>query len=242
MKAKKAIIYDDQCPMCRWYTQAFVDAELLDKDHRISFAELSASPLSRQIELHRSKHEIPLVDIEGGETIYGVDSLLHLLQPKLPWLRYLMRIQPVNFFVRQLYNLVSYNRGIMAPSYPSFRQFDCTPDFHWGYRLFMILLLGGAGFYFSLPVINSLEWSNDILYVGLGLLVAGLPFFGRQYISYLGHVSVAFFLSGLCLAVGSWIPLLNTLAGILAILLFGWQYIRRYHILWAQMKWIKVAA
>lgn len=241
MKAKKAIIYDDQCPMCRWYTQAFVEAELLSEEHRISFAELNASPLSTQIELERSKHEIPLVDIDGGETIYGVDSLVHLLQPRFPWLKKLMQIKPFNFLVRRLYKLVSYNRGIMAPSYPSFREFDCTPDFHWGYRLLLIALLGGAGTYSCLSVISDFGWSANSVYAGLALLVAGLPFSDKHYISYLGHLSIVLFLTGLILLVGSGLSGTTLIPCIIASLFFSWQYARRYYLLWAQIRWEKAA-
>lgn len=239
MKTEKAIIYDDQCPMCRWYTQAFVDAELLQEGHRISFAELTASPLAEQIEPQRSKHEIPLVDLEGGETIYGVDSLVHLLQPKFPWLKRLMKIGPFNLLIRRLYSFISYNRGIMAPSYPSFRQFDCTPDFHLGYRLLLILLLGGMGLYFCLPMIDHFGWGWYSVYAGLGLLVAGLPFSGKHYISYLGHLSVVLFLVGTILAIGNGFPALGLIPSMIAGLLFTWQYMRRYRILWAQIRWVK---
>ena len=84
MKTEKAIIYDDNCPMCKWYTGAFVEANLLKSSNRISFSELNDTPLAEQIEMQRSKHEIPLVDLDGGETIYGVDSLVQLLKPRFP--------------------------------------------------------------------------------------------------------------------------------------------------------------
>lgn len=239
MKTEKAIIYDDNCPMCKWYTGAFVEAKLLKSSNRISFSELSNSPLADQIEMYRSKHEIPLVDLAGGETIYGVDSLVHLLQPKLPILGKLMRIRPISYSVRKLYKFISYNRGIMAPSYPTYRRYDCTPDFHLGYRLLLIIGLGGLGCFLSYPTLVELGLLKQGLLVGLGLLLLGLPFLKRHFISYLGHLSIAVFLAGLLLSIGRLALLLEPIFVGVALFVFLWQSFRRYRILWAQMQWLK---
>ena len=239
MKTEKAIIYDDNCPMCRWYTQAFVNADLLAENNRISFSELAASPLVEQIEMHRSKHEIPLVDLEGGKTIYGVDSLVHLLSPRLPILRQLMDVGPIAYMIKKLYKFISYNRGIMAPSYPNYRKYDCTPDFHLGYRLLLILLLGGSGLWLGSSHITYFGGGDIALYAGLILLLAGLPFLGTHYISYLGHLSIVLFLAGIVIKVGNLFPGLGSVFSLFALSIFIWQYVRRYHILWAQMRWIK---
>jgi len=239
MKTEKAIIYDDNCPMCRWYTQAFVKADLLAENNRISFSELASSPLVEQIEMHRSKHEIPLVDLAGGKTIYGVDSLVHLLSPRLPILRKLMNLGPITYMIKELYKFISYNRGIMAPSYPNYRKYDCTPDFHLGYRLSMILLLGGLGLWLGASSITHFGGEDIALYAGLGFFIAGLPFLHTHYISYLGHLSIILFLASMVAKIGSLFPVLNPIFSLLAISIFIWQYLRRYHILWAQMHWTK---
>lgn len=239
MKTEKAIIYDDNCPMCKWYTGAFVEANLLTSANRISFSELSESPLAEQIEMQRSKHEIPLVDLAGGKTIYGVDSLVHLLQPKFPILGKLMQVQPISYLVRRLYKFISYNRGIMAPSYPSYRKYDCTPDFHLGYRLMLVLLLGGLGSILSYPTLLEFGFQQHALLLGLGLLFLGAPFMKGHYISYLGHVSVVLFLVGLLLCIGRLIPIIEPLFVGASLVIFIWQLLRRYRILWAQMNWKK---
>lgn len=239
MKTEKAIIYDDNCPMCQWYTGAFVEANLLKSSNRISFSELSESPLAEQIQMQRSKHEIPLVDLAGGETIYGVDSLVHLLQPKFPLVEKLMQVAAISYFVRRLYKFISYNRGIMAPSFPTYRKYDCTPDFHLGYRLLLVLLLGGLG--------SSLLYTSLLrhvvpaygLLIGAGLLFLGLPFFKRHYVSYLGHLSVVLFLAGLILGMGEVMPFFQSIFLGVSMAIFLWQFIRRYRILWAQMQWKK---
>lgn len=242
MKTEKAIIYDDNCPMCRWYTTAFVNAELLTESNRISFSELATSPLVEQIELHRSKHEIPLVDLKGGKTIYGVDSLVHLLSPRVPVLGKLMEVSPIAYLIKKLYKFISYNRGIMAPSYPSYRKYDCTPDFHLGYRLLMIILLGGTGLWLGSSATTYFGGEHLALYAGLGVLIAGLPFLRTHYISYLGHLSISLFLASIITKIGSLFPVISSIFSFLAITIFIWQYARRYHILWAQKHWKKKAS
>lgn len=237
MKTEKAIIYDDNCPMCKWYTGAFVEANLLKSSNRISFSELNDSPLAEQIEMQRSKHEIPLVDLDGGETIYGVDSLVHLLQPKFPIIGKLMQVPTLSYLIRKIYKFISYNRGIMAPSYPSYRKYDCTPDFHLGYRALLVLFLGGLGSFLSYPTLSDFGILQYSLAAGLGLLFLGFPFFKRHYLSYLGHISVVLFLVGLLLRIGHLIPLVEPLFLGSALVVFIWQYLRRYRILQAQMNW-----
>ncbi|NRB46257.1 MAG: DUF393 domain-containing protein [Saprospiraceae bacterium] len=240
MKTEKAIIYDDNCPMCKWYTGAFVQANLLKSANRISFGELNDSPLAEQIEMQRSKHEIPLVDLDGGETIYGVDSLVHLLQPRFPMIGKLMQVPALSYLVRKLYQFISYNRGIMAPSYPTYRKYDCTPDFHLGYRLLLVLLLGGIGSYLVYATLIPYSELKFILLAALGLFVLGIPFGSKHYASYLGHLSVVLFLSGLILLLGKIIPLLAPVFIGVAAAIFLWQFIRRYRILFAQIRWNQV--
>ncbi len=239
MKTQKAIIYDDNCPMCKWYTGAFVKTNLLESSNRISFSELSNTSLSAQIEMQRSKHEIPLVDLHGGETLYGVDSLVHLLQPKFPIIGKLMQVSAISYLVRKLYQFISYNRGVMAPSFPTYRKYDCTPDFHLGHRLALIILLGGLGGYLlHTPSLEPLLQSHG-LWIGTMLLLFGLPFFKKLYISYLGHLSVTLFLVGFLVRMSSVIPLLQAVLLGISMMIFLWQFIRRYRILWAQMRWPK---
>ncbi len=136
----KAIIYDDSCPLCVWYTNQFVRFGLLQEGNRISFAELEGKALATQLDMHKSKHEIPLVDLSGGNTIYGLDSLLDILAQKLPVLPRLINISPVRAFFTALYKLISYNRRVIVAAPKSCHTFDCTPDFNAHYRRIYIAI------------------------------------------------------------------------------------------------------
>ncbi|MEM9885829.1 MAG: DCC1-like thiol-disulfide oxidoreductase family protein [Bacteroidota bacterium] len=127
----KALIYDDNCPLCVWYTGLFVKSKLLEK--RIAFSEVKQEDLVR-IDQIRSKHEIPLLDLKGGDTLYGLDSLVEVLQSKLPFLKTLMRIPFVHAFFYWLYQLISYNRRLIVGKKGCNNGFDCTPDFNLKFR------------------------------------------------------------------------------------------------------------
>ncbi|MEZ4885813.1 MAG: DCC1-like thiol-disulfide oxidoreductase family protein [Chitinophagales bacterium] len=146
--ANKAIIYDDTCPLCVWYTSAFVKTGMLEKHNRISFNELTnKSDIAANMDIHRSKHEIPLVDLKGGETLYGLDSLEFILSQKMPFIAWLLQFRLIRAFFKTFYNIVSYNRRVIVGAAKTQTQtqtqthsYDCTPDFHVGYRLIYIFL------------------------------------------------------------------------------------------------------
>lgn len=131
----KVIIYDDTCPLCNWYTAQFISAGLLARDGRQSFTDLSSSKLGLQLDAERSRHEIPLVDRNGGEVLYGLDSLLYILGSRFPLLEKIARWSPMHAFLKRFYGFVSYNRRIIVPSkQEQVPDFDCSPRFHLGYR------------------------------------------------------------------------------------------------------------
>lgn len=177
--AKKAIIYDDTCPLCVWYTDAFVKTGMLEQNNRISFNELaSKKELVSNMDMHRSKHEIPLVDLEGGKTLYGLDSLVFILSQKMPFISWILEFALVRAFFKIFYNTISYNRRvIVGTANTSNSQFDCTPDFHIGYRLTYIILaflMGTAGSY---TFAYGLVYSNaNPIITYLNLLVLGASF------------------------------------------------------------------
>ena len=76
--SNKIIIYDDNCPLCSAYTNAFVKTGFIDKEGRRDFSTISPE-LLKKIDLHKSVNEIPLVDIKSNQVWYGIDALLEVL-------------------------------------------------------------------------------------------------------------------------------------------------------------------
>jgi predicted DCC family thiol-disulfide oxidoreductase YuxK len=136
----KAIIYDNNCPMCALYTEGFVKWGLMESQNRIAFSQLDQQAFIEQVDWHRAKHEIPLVDLLGGQTLYGLQALTHILSQKIPWLHTILQHKPFYSLCKGLYNFISYNRRIIIPTTrTSSTGFDCTPDFHLIYRIAFIL-------------------------------------------------------------------------------------------------------
>lgn len=136
----KTIIYDPECPLCEAYTSAFVKLGLIRGEERISFGELQNQEFISRIDMKRKGNEIPLVDHEGGETLYGADALLWIIGRRWPRFAGFFRKQPVYFLVKHVYALISYNRRvILARKYCS-GKFSCAPEFHRGYRLAFLLV------------------------------------------------------------------------------------------------------
>ena len=227
MNTQKAIVYDDTCPMCRWYTKAFVNAGLLEEDGRVSFSELDDRELIQCMDLERSRDEIPLLDREGGPTLYGIDSLVYLLGDKLPIIPRLMKYRSVDWLVRRFYKLVSYNRRVIAPSRSEPGKIDCTPHFDYRYRMIYVFLATSFGL---LVLTRFWVWS---LLCWILLLLPALALRRERLVEYLGQYSTVVMLGGLLLLPSIWVPFLSTGLMILAGLVMLWQLFRRAGLFYA---------
>lgn len=137
----KIIIYDDNCPLCSAYTNAFVKTGMIDKAGRKDFSSIEPT-LIEKIDMKRSINEIPLLDTETNEVWYGIDALLEILQQKIPGIKKAGNIKPVKWLLQKLYKFISYNRRVIVAAKKQTTGFDCTPDFNTRYRfMFMAVFL-----------------------------------------------------------------------------------------------------
>ncbi len=169
----KVIIYDDVCPMCRAYTAGFVRLGWLR--HRTGFAD--ASPhLLQHIDLDRARHEIPLHDTLTGETLYGLDALFFLIGQRLPWCQPLFRLRAFRAPLYILYQIITFNRRIIAGSAAPASGFDCAPDVNRFYRWLYIGLALTAAVLLALPLLPNalILWPAIVLLHGAVLLLGML--------------------------------------------------------------------
>lgn len=195
MKKTQTIIYDDTCPMCTWYTGQFVKAGVLDK--RLPFSQLS-SDYKNQLDLNRSRHEIPLIDTQTGETRYGLDALTFLIGNLFPWAKGLLNNPFFKRLITPLYKFISYNRRIIVPSVSSKVGFDAAPDFHAGWRIalisFVLLMNMGLHHFFAqwvtthyligsgyMSTFELFFWGNIVFFVSL--------YFSVHLESFLNHIA-----------------------------------------------------
>lgn len=137
----KIIIYDDTCPLCAAYTNAFIQTGFIAEENRKSFTGIQPNLLEK-IDTTRCRNEIPVIDTETSQVWYGIDALLEILDQKIPFIKKIANIKPVKWGLHKLYKFVSYNRRVIVAPRVQSSNFDCTPDFNIPYRIcFMILFL-----------------------------------------------------------------------------------------------------
>lgn len=241
----KLLIYDDNCPLCNWYSALFIKFHFLPADGRVPFSTLQPGTLSR-INLDKSRNEIPLLDTDTGEVLYGIDALLEILNVKLPFVQRIGRLRPINWLLRKAYKLVSYNRKIIVAKKCGAGLIDCTPDTNYYYRaLLMVIFLfistlmlvplhymlsTRTGFYHA--TLLELEAAHFTLFFINCLLALSLH--KVKIAEYIGQVSVLSFIGILLLVplllVANWLRLPDWLItgylGGVAVLVFE-EYLRR---------------
>lgn len=166
------LFYDEDCPLCVAYTKLFVKYNFLAANGRVPFSQLGAQT---PLDLNRARNEIALYNTQTQTVFYGVDSLVELLNTKLPFVKPIAKLAPIYFLLRQLYQLISYNRKVIVGS-SLCNEAACTPDFNVPYRLvFLLALLMGCAYFLDefLQVLapNSLNTLPYITYIRLFSLV-----------------------------------------------------------------------
>lgn len=133
------LIYDDNCPLCQWYSGMFVKTGLLPARGRLPYSGIS-SELQTQIDIELGRNQIPLIDQQTGQVWYGIDALLEILGRRFAWIRSTGRQPVVYWLLTRLYRLISYNRKVVVASKCGAGQYDCAPDFSKFYRFLFLLL------------------------------------------------------------------------------------------------------
>ena len=226
MSNPKIILYDDTCPMCRWYTGAFVKHGFLSKEGRCSFSEFTELELANKIDLERSRDEIPLIDSNGGATLYGIDSLGYLLGLRWAFIPSLLRLHPIRWFIVRLYKLISYNRRVIAAGKSVEKGIDCAPHFNFFYRLLYIglSLLVGGGLIASFSMVQLSEIELIAALIAMVLLIAPAFFYSKpEGITYAGLMSTVILMGGLTLIPGIIWPVVAPYVGVLALVVMIWQ-------------------
>lgn len=200
MEATKTnlIIYDDSCPMCKAYTQGFVGMGLLSRENRVGFAQTDQN-LRAKIDLDRGRHEIPLLDQETGEVRYGLEALTHLLSTQWPVLAPILKSKLTYYSLYPLYQIITYNRRLIANSRSPQEGFDCAPDFNAFYRtIYMLLsLLALIGIALALPTSFAWAWGGLLT---VGALFLSLTRQGLARWDAFGHLATV----GMITALLSW--------------------------------------
>ncbi len=197
------LFYDEDCPLCVAYTKLFVKYNFLSASGRVPFSQLGAQT---PLDLNRARNEIALYNTQTQTVFYGVDSLVELLNTKLPFVKPIAKFAPIYFLLRQLYKLISYNRKVIVGS-SLCNEAACTPDFNVPYRLAFLALLLMACAYFLNQFLQLLTQGS----------LNSMPYI--TYIRLLSLVFISLFI--LRLKAIDWHTSLHYLGNVLTILFIG---------------------
>ena len=233
---RKLIIYDESCPMCRVYTKGMVAGNTNGYLTRASSSQLTPDLIMR-LDTQRARHEIPLVDLDGGETLYGVDTWIYAVGQKNKQIEKLISSSWLKTILQNLYAFISYNRRIIITSAPGrWNLMDLQPDFHAGYRLVFIGVVSGLiGLLFS--TVNLPLWPPSVFALAIGQLTIVCLYllrnkadnFSEMMLDYTGHFGMSLLLGGV---VSSLFVVTGyaTLAPLGYALMIGQHYIRTYRL------------
>jgi predicted DCC family thiol-disulfide oxidoreductase YuxK len=196
--AHKIIIYDDVCPLCKAYTSGFVQLGWLLPNHRVGFSEATEQIL-KQIDVNRARHEIPLYDLQTGETLYGKEALFFIIGEKIPVFKPLFQYNLFKIFIHGLYQLVTYNRRIIAGSKTPKQGFDCAPDFNAFYRWLYIGLATIGSMMLSYKLVENVDNQLVIIlgFIGIALLKGLFLKDFETKTTYFGHLATIFLIISL---------------------------------------------
>ncbi|HEV8273851.1 MAG TPA: DCC1-like thiol-disulfide oxidoreductase family protein [Chitinophagaceae bacterium] len=137
----KILVYDDNCPLCTWYSGLFVKYGFLNAESRKAFSTLD-DILLYKIDFDKSRNEIPLLDTSTNKVLYGIDALLEILAQKIPFIKAIGNLSTLKWMLERIYKLISYNRKVIVAKKCGPGSFDCSPDNNYLYRfIFMAVCL-----------------------------------------------------------------------------------------------------
>lgn len=157
----KIIIYDDTCPFCGAYTNAFVKTGLIAKENRKAFNNIDQNTLAL-IDIKRCVNEIPVIDVHTKQVWYGIDGLVEILQQKIPFIKPVANIQPIKYLLLKLYKFISFNRKVIVAPKATHGNFDCTPDFNLRYRLFFLFVFVAFNTLLLFPIHSNILTNSFI--------------------------------------------------------------------------------
>lgn len=200
------LIFDEDCPMCRAYTGAFIKTGMLDRNGRKAYCEMDDAT-SSLLDLDKARNEIALVNTKTGNVIYGIDSLFTVLAHAFPFFGPLFRFKPFRWLMKKVYAFISYNRKVIIPS--DHKKTGCVPDYkltyRWVYIVFTwlatsLVLTNYSGLLQG--IIPESKFFREFLICGGQIVFQSCILFfiaGNRTLDYLGNMMTISFAGGLVL-------------------------------------------
>ncbi len=259
MLTNHRLLIDQDCPLCRFYSKAFVRLAWTDADCAIPYQSEEAMQF-KTINQERARNEIALLDLETGKTTYGVSSLIKILAHDKKWLQYLLHFPPVYFLLSILYKFISYNRKVIAPYACQTSSRSCNPDFNlsyrWAYIIFVALATALIVNNFTSFLFPHFGWPHNLtteMIICFGQVtwqsIAAYFITNRNKVTYLGNMSTVSMLGALLLLPVILLMNVVDLSVYIKLVMFFsvigfmfFEHIRRCHLLgissWMTVSWV----
>lgn len=134
----KLIIYDSNCKVCS-ALRDFVLKFTTIPDEKVKAYNTLDEDLTSHIDTEKFKNVMALIDIEGGNTIYGAEGVAYIFSSQYKVIDFLFRFKPMLRLFSFFYNTQAYNRYIIATPKSKFKC-DCFPDRVVKYRISYIVM------------------------------------------------------------------------------------------------------
>jgi predicted DCC family thiol-disulfide oxidoreductase YuxK len=205
---KGTLIYDQDCPLCVWYTNLFIQLGILNPNERLPYFQ-AIQDKSLKFNHDLAQNKIAFVRSSNDEAVYGIDSLLAVLGSRWKWIEIVGNLPGINSLLKLLYLLISYNRKVIAPVNCD-NAIACTPTKNWFWRITFIGLIAlflnfSVTHYFTVHL-NSYFIGNhfygDLLYFSFQFAFQGVFFYllkQRNFYDYIGQIAFVSFLGALLL-------------------------------------------
>lgn len=205
------ILFDEECPMCRAYTSAFVKSGLLDSDGRTAY-QTTPQNVCPIIDKQRAVNEIALVNLESGEVTYGIKSLFKIFANAVPFFAPLFSFKPFVWLMSKVYAFIAYNRRVIIPAGKKDSAYAYQPTLKIHYRVAYLLftwfvtgyiLTGYAHLLVGMvPLGNPLR---EYMICGGQMIFQGIvisTFARDKFWNYLGNMMTISFAGSLLLLIG----------------------------------------
>lgn len=199
------LIYDSDCPFCKWYSGLFIRTGFLAPEGRIPYNQ-AIEDSSIRFNHDHGRNQIALVDRATGVTHYGINSLLEVLGTRLPLIRTIGQLPVIHQLLQLLYTFISFNRKVIAPSDC---KNTCVPSRSIAWRITFIIVCGlivnaVTALYFNqqLGAFYKAGPNADILFFTVQLAFQGLAFYllkQKDFYNYAGQVAFVSLLGALVL-------------------------------------------
>ena len=195
---------------------------MLSQSGRVAFEQLDINDQCR-LNLQRARHEIPMIDRQTGEIIYGLDALIIVFANAYPVLKPFITLGWFKSIFRPVYSFISYNRRVLAGGpLEDLNAFSFAPDFNLPWRLVLI----AAGFAYTaicicvfalLMALSPMLLLLCVTAYFMLLLTVDLVANGttEQKWDYLGHLAVLGFIEGTLFVVTAILARLTGLTGLM---------------------------